>query len=174
MAEKFKKKKSILKSFDEGSKGEQIIIDMFQKIGHKCEKSTGMLVHDLIIDDTYHAEVKYDLMSRKTGNLAIEYHNSKKDTPSGINATTADFWFHIVFTKAGEQKVLYAFIPYLREWIVENKPLKNIKGGGDDNADLYIYKLEDITSPEGAFIEIDANDLAGIILFDGIKVKGKT
>lgn len=146
---------NIVKSFKIGNKGEDIVIDIYTKKGRKCEKSNGKINHDLILDDTFYLEVKYDIMSKRTGNIAIEYHNSKKNTPSGISATKADFWVHIAFTKTGDRMVYIAPVSELKKWIADNKPKKVIIAGGDDNADLYIYG-QDIAFGDGSpFKRID-------------------
>jgi hypothetical protein len=134
-----KNKKHFLSSMDEGNKGEQIVIAILNKNGHKCEKIDGRLYYDLVMNDTDLIEVKYDIMSKKTGNIAIEYWNCKSNTPSGITATSAKYWVHIAFSKDGTMSVYMAEVDILKKWIQNTPPKKTIKAGGDDNADLYIY-----------------------------------
>ena len=43
----------------------------------------------------YTIECKYDIASKLTPNIAIEYEC--RDTPSGIQVTKADFWIHYYF-----------------------------------------------------------------------------
>jgi len=150
-----KGKKNFLSCIDDGNKGEKIVVEIMTKKGFKCEKSDGKLYHDLTLNDDF-IEVKFDKMSKKTGNIAIEYWNSKQDKPSGITATMAKFWAHIVFDKGTDNmKVYMTEVSKLRTWIVKHAPFKKIKGGGDDNADLLIYKMEDIFGDKDLFERID-------------------
>lgn len=150
-----KGKKNFLSCVDDGNTGEKIVMEIMVKKGFKCEKSDGKLYHDLMLNDDF-IEVKYDKMSKKTGNMAIEYWNSKQDKPSGITSTLAKFWAHIVFDKGTNvMKVYMAEVSKLREWIAKHAPLKKIKGGGDDNADLLIYKTDIIFGEKDLFERID-------------------
>jgi len=46
-------------------------------------------------------EIKFETTPIRTGNVAIELHNSDLDEPSGINATKANLWVHICLTPQG-------------------------------------------------------------------------
>lgn len=90
---------------------------------------------------TFTFEVKNDLMATKTGNVAIEYRNSRQDKPSGIDRTTADFWCHKI-----DGKIYICKVKDLLKFIETNKPFKVIKSGGDSNADIYLYKKDKFLS----------------------------
>ena len=134
-------KKHFAHSLQVGSVGEDLAIKAFANIGRKCVLGDGKK-HDLILDGQYIVEVKYDIMSKKTGNIAIEYWNSKKNEPSGISATLAKYWVHIAFDKIGNTIIFVVKVDELKDFIKNTKPKKIIKAGGDDNADLYIYGLD--------------------------------
>lgn len=82
-------------------------------------------------------EVKNDAMSAKTGNIALEYWNSKKNTPSGLYRTTANFWVHKF-----DGVLWISPVPELLNFTKTVKPHRMIAGGGDDNADLFLYRKE--------------------------------
>lgn len=86
-------------------------------------------------------EVKNDIMAKRTGNVAIEHHNCKQDKPSGVMATEAHFWCH----KLGDT-IWVVPVNKLKKYMAEVEPLKKIVAGGDKNANLYIYKIDDFTS----------------------------
>ena len=44
---------------------------------------------------SFTTEVKYDIRSLQTGNIAIEIYNPKTETDSGLNITEANIWCHI-------------------------------------------------------------------------------
>lgn len=99
-------------------------------------------------------EVKYDLYASKSGNWAIEYWNSKKNQASGIMATKADWWIHVVNEE--NLPVLYAItVTELKAFLDKNKPFRTISSGGDNNADLYLYKQEDIQPIFSLLSEMD-------------------
>ena len=83
-------------------------------------------------------EVKNDKMSKITGNIAIEIHNTKKDAPSGLMITESDIWVHIC-----HEEIWICNVEKLKEFCNNTKPLKLIERGGDDNARLLIFKKQD-------------------------------
>ena len=44
----------------------------------------------------FHVEVKWDKRAAATGNLYFEIENTRQRRPSGIAATTADRWCHVL------------------------------------------------------------------------------
>ncbi len=100
-------------------------------------------------------ECKGDMMAESTGNVAVEFHNSRQDRPSGISATKADLW---VFVFRG-LSVFVCHTQDLREFISRVEPLRRLVAGGDDNASLLLYRreailpvlfrpMDDLTPPE--------------------------
>lgn len=136
----------IQKSLAIGGIGENFVISHFTKQGIKTEKHTGkdLITHDLECEfDTtkFHCEVKFDVMAEKTGNLAIEFYNCKKGTPSGLDATKAHIWVHVI--KDGNNLTIWlASVKALRAYVKDNPPLRIIGAAGDGNASLYLYKEE--------------------------------
>lgn len=132
-----------------GDKGENFVTSKLSNIGVIVEKNNEhekRYDYDLICKlgtITFYCEVKFDAMASKTGNIAMETHNSKKDMPSGINITKADLWVIVLLEDTGLQ-AWAASVKDVKEFMVVAKPFKKIKSGGDKNADLSIYKKEDI------------------------------
>ena len=88
---------------------------------------------DVMIDEeTY--EVKADGKAKYTGNLFIEY--MCRGQPSGIEATTADYWVHFIPGKS-----LYYLIPIgvLREKISRQEYARKLFGGDHNASDGYIF-----------------------------------
>jgi hypothetical protein len=144
-----------------GTTGEKIVAKVMRDSDIECEKESDhekRYDHDLnckIGRKKFTVEVKYDAMAQKTGNIAIEHHNCKKDEPSGIARTTATIWAHVVLDQ-GFPTVWIANTKKLRVWIENNKPFKEIYAGGDDNACLWLYRDTDILYE--AFHRIDNLD----------------
>lgn len=132
-------------SFTSGKMAEQRVIALFNREGIPCVKSEiELLEYDL--EFTFDskkktAEVKFDMMAQKTGNLAIEYWNSKKDSASGIMATKAHLW--IVCLLDDVNITIWATtVKMLKRFLSETQPKKIISRGGDNNAELYIYSSD--------------------------------
>ncbi|MBI5020549.1 MAG: hypothetical protein HZB59_03860 [Ignavibacteriales bacterium] len=71
-------------------------------------------------------EVKVETTPIRTGNVAIEFWNSSTNRPSGILATEANIWLHIVMEKDGF--IAYEFdLPSLIKLVIESGEIK--KGG---------------------------------------------
>lgn len=91
--------------------------------------------YDFIItrhDIEYKVEVKSDRLSAKTCNLAIEYECSNK--PSGINATTANFWMYFIVYDNKEECYKIP-VDELKEII---KDCKTVAGGDGYRARMYL------------------------------------
>lgn len=82
-------------------------------------------------------EVKNDLMSAKTGNVAIEFANCRQATDSGINITKADWWIH----KVGENYYVTR-TSALRDFTKTEIPHRTVSAAGDGNAEIYLFKVQ--------------------------------
>lgn len=85
-------------------------------------------------------EVKFDMKSSYTGNLAIEFFNTKQGIPSGISSTKSDLWA-IVLKKPMSCWITKTSV--LRKYIEQNEPFR-IVDGGDDNSAMKLYKKDKI------------------------------
>lgn len=137
------------RDFSLGRNGEDIVLALLKRAAITIEKNTDKNTrkdYDLIgkIDKkNLTIEVKYDYMAVKTGNLALEYHNSKKDEPSGIDATKAKVWAHIILDN-GNPTVWITSVKNLKSYVKSTTPHKTINKAGDGNAELYLYRIDDI------------------------------
>ncbi len=88
-------------------------------------------------------EVKYDRLSKKTGNVAIEFEFCGK--PSGVNATTANKWC-IVFGKEDGWFFCFVAVDKLKK-LCENK--RAVSGGDDYLAKMYLLPIAELLTLEG-------------------------
>jgi hypothetical protein len=88
-------------------------------------------------------------MAAQTGNLAIEFRNSRTGRDSGIAATRSHIWVHVI---PKPLSVYVARTADLIRFTAEEKPLRVVRGGGDGNADLFLYKMDHILP---AFVGLD-------------------
>lgn len=127
-----------------GLRGEELVVKTLQIDGIECDinedKDTN-IYYDIACKmgrKKFTVEVKSDYMAEKTGNLAIEYYNSKKGTPSGVTVTKADLWVHCI--KDGTNLTVWATsVKNLKAFIAAEEPIKKVEFGGDDNASLLLY-----------------------------------
>ncbi len=138
---------SYLQSKKHGDIAEKFVIELFKNIGCQCE---GFIqknsFYDMSINyglNTFHIEVKFDRMSDSTKNLAIEYWNPKKNVQSGITTSKADFW---VYCFNSPLEAHFVALKDLLRYINENKPIRIVEKGGDDNASLLLYDRDSIIS----------------------------
>jgi len=80
-------------------------------------------------------EVKNDLKSSQTGNIAIEY--SCNDKPSGVNATKADFWVSV-----GSSEIFILKIKVLKDLIKKESLRRDVSGGDNKIAKMYLFKID--------------------------------
>lgn len=93
-------------------------------------------------------EVKHDVYEAKSGNIAIETWNSRKNEAAGINVTQAVLWAHVL-----SDSIWIARVSDLRNYVTSIKPLKTVETAGDGNAFIYLYKSVEIL--EAIFHRID-------------------
>ena len=145
-----------MNSFDvanaHGKRGENLVKKTLEQ-AFKVKLATKKNLHwDLEIQHNrkeYRFEVKNDVKSKNTGNLAIEYWNTKLNKASGIGATTADFWVVVLeLEDENWNPVEQAWITKtedLRNYIHEKPPVRDVKGG-DNNSAMKLYRKDDILS----------------------------
>jgi len=129
-------------SFKLGKQGEELITMWFTDLGYKCVKSEDRS-HDLMLGlhTPLYLEVKNDIYSRRSGNIAIEFFNDKQDKISGIAASISNLWCHIHYDR---EFTLISFCPTkkLRKFTEEIQPKKIITAGGDNNSSMKLYSRE--------------------------------
>ena len=80
----------------------------------------------------FSVEVKWDKRAGETGNLYFEIRNTRRNEPSGIAATTADLWCHVI----GEgDEALLAPVPRLRK-LLRSKKLRQVETKAEDGNSL--------------------------------------
>lgn len=89
-------------------------------------------------------EVKNDIMSSSTGNIAFEYFNPRQDKASGIMATEADY-----FVVVTDEYYLFFNTDELKKELVEEHfeeqsvtGFRNVRGGDKKNSSMYLYKFD--------------------------------
>ncbi len=137
--------------FSTGKRGEEYTKLLLDNVGFKCELNTDYQKrydYDLTVKMgkvEFTIECKYDVMSLKTGNLAIEYFNSKSNTASGITVTKSDIWVQLIPEKNSQNILAYAIsTSKLRCFIESVQPFKIVVGKGDGNSDMMIYRMDAI------------------------------
>ena len=155
---------NIKEDLEKGKKGEQMVVSLFKSAGVELEfnqdkskfkfwdlKSSG-------IDKQFSIEVKNDIMSVATGNIAIEVSNPRSGKDSGINVTKSDLWVHIV-----GNEIWCCKSDVLKHFVSKNKPFKIVKYAGDGNATIYLYKKQDIMP--NIFTEISSKEPKEVVSF---------
>ena len=102
-------------------------------------------VADMLQDKKIEVKSERDMWQR-TGNIAIEYQSYGK--PSGIDATTADYWFHNLCIGEETFATLVFNTDNLRR-IIKNLDKKKSVSGGDNNASrMYLLNLQKLFSSD--------------------------
>lgn len=133
-------------TFKVGKFGESYVQKLLRNAGitsrpNKAKSRKELTKWDLEADldgREFHLEVKFDLMESQTGNVAVEYYNTRLAKPSGIAATASDLWVYVF-------QPLSAFVARtadLRSFCESVKPSRTIASGGDDNAALWLYSRD--------------------------------
>jgi hypothetical protein len=127
-----------------GLKAERAVIKKLQKEMPTLKQVQVGSDYDLIDDNGYTIEVKYDKLSEKTPNVGIEFRCNGK--LSGIATTKAMEWVHI-FNLDGEWVYARAPIHRLKSFLRSNQGVLNIVDGGDGNrAKLALVNKDDFAN----------------------------
>ena len=102
----------------------------------------------LFKDNHFTIEIKHDVYQARSGNIAIETWNSRKNEPAGIKMTKADLWAHVL-----SDSIWIARTGDLRNFIDYVKPIRIIEAAGDGNAFIYLYSSDEIL--ESIFHRVD-------------------
>ena len=115
--------------------------DIDLQYGKIREKNVASMLQDKKI------EVKSERdMWQRTGNIAIEYQSYGK--PSGIDATTSDYWFHNLCIGEETFATLVFKTDSLRK-IIKNLDYKKSVSGGDNNASrMYLLNIQKLFSSD--------------------------
>ncbi|MFW9876832.1 MAG: hypothetical protein ACFFG0_27375 [Candidatus Thorarchaeota archaeon] len=138
-----------------GRNGEKFLQNYLIKNGIDCKlNEVNNADYDLICKykrTKFTIEVKYDMYAEKSGNIAIEYYNPQLDKPSGLYSTKADLWCTIIpdFTN---KTMWCCTVKKFKKYIETHKPYRIVENCGDGNANIYLYKLDDIMD---LFIRLD-------------------
>lgn len=130
----------IVKDLEEGKNGEIRVKTTLESMGYECEFNSDKTIrsdYDLIINNIGTVEIKNDLYSAKSGNIAIEYWNCKSNKPSGISITKSDIWCHIICGN-----IFVVNTEKLKTFTETEKPKRIIKKAGDGNASVKLYTVE--------------------------------
>lgn len=131
-----------------GKKGEHTILEVLSSVEHikglkfnpaekwEYEKLKDYDIEGLDVKDRRMLfEVKNDIKSAKTGNIAIEYEC--RGVASGIERTKAHFWVSI-----GSDEVFILKVSKLKELIENEEYDRKVSGGDDMAAKMYLFKKE--------------------------------
>ncbi len=146
-------KKRFLRDLARGGKAEMLVAHLLEEAGFptKADKKARsewdlQSEHDTEVITT---EVKYDEYENKSGNVAIEVYNPRLGKPSGVTATKAFFWAHVLSGGV----IWLTPVKKLKEYLDNHAPRRIIDVGGDKNATLWLYSSKVILP--AAFTRVD-------------------
>ena len=125
-----------------GEKAEEYLVDKLKKeLPTLKQLKKNFSGYDLIDDNGYTIEVKFDKKSKATNNTAIECEY--KGNPSGINCTKAMEWIQIYYLN--NQWVYSRIKTYnLKAYIESNQEyLTTLPGGDDKLSKMILMSTED-------------------------------
>ena len=128
---------TFLTDLETGHKAEDWVLEELKGEFPTLHKTEGLNSHaDLIDDNGYSIEVKYDKRSSDTGNVAIEYNHG--ETPSGISTSKAMEWIVIYYLKGTGWVYARAKTSELRAFVKNNKEYFETYDGTGDRGDLIL------------------------------------
>jgi hypothetical protein len=155
-------KNKFLNDLSAGQRAEAMVQTILHNAGMQTETKKGS-AYDILAkkdNEEFTIEVKFDIYAARSGNIAIEYYNPKSNIPSGLTATQADLWAHII-TKP--MSVWLTSVKRLKKFVESFPPHRVIDCGGDKNASLYLYKQDIIFDIFHRIDECDSTDLHKIL-----------
>lgn len=130
-----------IESLKIGTIAEQLVVALFCNHGYKASfnKNNELIKYDITCSFGT-IEVKYDLYEAKSGNVAVEFWNTKLNKPSGISATTSKIWSFVLADKS----IWFCNTEILKNYCNDVKPYRIISCGGDQNSSMKLYKRHQI------------------------------
>ncbi len=100
---------------------------------------------------SFKVEVKWDKAAARSGNIFLELHNPRSNRPSGLTASQADWWCHVV----GEGQWAYLMpIVFLRQWL-EGQELRSTRTQGKDSNSRGVLVPLASLAQERRFLRVD-------------------
>lgn len=130
-----------------GHKAENYIMDVLAEAGLPAQANVDPKhfsdydLQSVLNGRFFTLEAKYDKYENRSGNIAIEFFNPKTNRPTGIDATKADLWVHVL---ANPMSAWVTTVASLRRYIRDYDPIRVIERGGDDNSSMLLYDRETI------------------------------
>lgn len=134
----------MLKDLANGKNGESRVAAIFTNFGFTLEEvdKENRSFYDLkSTEPAFTVEVKNDVYSACSKNVAIEIFNCKSSKASGLTVTKSTLWAHII-----EGKVYLTTTQKLKDFVANNKPVKTVYAAGDKNADIMLFAVSEILS----------------------------
>ncbi len=86
-------------------------------------------------------EVKRDQRHALTGNLAIEFYNTRSGQSSGLDSSASDLWV-VVLEPKGQMTAWVCRTELLRQFVARVAPLRTVMAAGDGNAAIKLYAAD--------------------------------
>jgi hypothetical protein len=158
----------ILDDFASGKKGEDAVEAILAAAGGKCSSNTAVETRkywdlDVRLEGVdLTLEVKNDIYANKSGNIALEMFNPRSNKESGLTATRADLWCHIIFPEIWVCRVIE-----LKNFVAITDPFRVIERAGDGNAKLFLYKKDKLMSAQNSqgqdlWVRLDLLDIDAV------------
>lgn len=167
---------SFVQSARLGKSGERLVLDILTFAAIPCKENLNTVTREFydleanIGSKKFTIECKYDWYSEKSGNLAIEFFNSTKNKPSGIDNTKANLWAIIINDK--DYKTIWiTSVSALKAYIKAHTAFKTIMKAGDGNASIYLYKTEQLLSIFKRIDNLEKEQIVDVV--KGLLKKGK-
>lgn len=134
----------------DGGKFEEFVLEIVKKEHPTAERKPGYFPdYDIFVPDSSDTwECKFDRMSMRTGNIAVEFEYNKK--PSGIAKSLAKYWV-IGYWSKSEENWNTAFI--IKEDLLKAcDGKKTVKGGDGWKSKMYLLPVEELEQIENIII----------------------
>jgi hypothetical protein len=154
------------RSLQHGESGERAFTSLLDAAGIPYRRNGGLTISELagwdveFGDPPVTAEVKYDRMQARTGNVAVEFYNPKSGRASGISATSAAVWVYVFDLP----RAVYAIsADRLSRFTASEPPFRVVPVAGDDNASIKLFRSGHILPLFTRLDDVPPVDLAGVI-----------
>ena len=132
-----------------GHRAEEYVLEQLKVLYPTMRRIEGKNVHyDLIDDNNFTIEVKFDLKSKETKRIGIEYMH--RGLPSGISISKANRWVLIYYL---EDEWVWTMIETnkLRAYIKRNHAKYTRYLGNGDKSSLLLISVEEISNKFGYY-----------------------